>query len=203
MTSAQERLAALKTKLEQARNENLKAVEDESERRPHSYSNRKGSSSDAELSGNEESPPSLKNSGRKRRRLKRERSTAAEIGSADEADGEDEDDGLRSMKRRAKNMKKSMPLSSSGEEDGKLQTVAYGLTGHDPKAENIDRVVNELQEVDKRRGKFHRRRAFDENRTEITFINEGNRLFNKTLDKHFDKFESVQKIKDSLERGTA
>lgn len=201
MTSAQERLAALKDKLAQARNENLKAVKDEGNGLSHVNSGNDGN--DAEQSSDEEERSTRKYSGRKRRVSKRERSNSSEIGSADEADGEDEDDGLRSMKRRAKNLAKIIPASRSGEKRVEVETISYGVTGHDAKVENIDRMVNELKEVDKRRKKLHRRRTFDENRTDITFINEGNRLFNRTLDKHFDKFESVQKIKDSLERGTA
>lgn len=202
MPSAAERLAALRTKLEKARNENLKAVEDEGKRRSASVGNRHMDDDDS--SDSEEGGSARKRAGRKHRVHKRARAPGAgvDVGSADEADGEDDDDRLRSMKRRARNLSKSSASAVDGDRP-QPQTIAYGVTGKDVKPENIDRMVDELKQVDKRREKFRRRRTFDENRTDITFINEGNRLFNRTLDKHFDKFDSVQKIKDSLERGTA
>lgn len=202
MSSAAERLAALKRKLEKARNENLKAVEDEGKRRSASIGNGQLDSDDS--ADTEEGGSARRQASRKRRLHKRTRAPGAgvDVGSADEADGEDDDDRLRSMKRRAKNLSKASSIAVDGDRP-QPQTIAYGVTGQDVKPENIDRMVDELKQVDKRREKFRRRRTFDENRTDITFINEGNRLFNRTLDKHFDKFDSVQKIKDSLERGTA
>lgn len=201
MSSAQERLAALKSKVQQARNENLKAVEDEGKRQSWSHENEL-KRTDSDFSDEENGSNAGKRTSQKRRMKERERTRVSDVGSADEADGEDEDDRLRSMKRRAKKLRKSEIVAKDGQ-GSESQTIAYGVTGHDAKPENIDRMVDELKQVDKRREKYRRRRTFDENRTDITFINEGNRLFNRELDKHFDKFDSVKKIKDSLERGTA
>lgn len=205
MASATERLAALKGKLEKARSENLKAVEDEVKRQPlrtHSLSAEEDNSSD------DENAHSAFHDGGKNTYCKRPRKRtktpglSVDVGSADEADGEDDDDRLRSMKRRARNMSRQAG-DVVGTGDSKETIVTYGVTGNDAKPENVDKMVGELRQIEKRREKFRRRRAFHEDRSDITFINEGNRLFNRTLDKHFDKFESVKKLKDSLERGTA
>lgn len=204
-----ERVAALKQKLKKARTENLKAVDDEGSRQVVRVSSflgdKEGVSSDDDVDGSRTLHGGVRDSYCKRPRKRiRRHGAAVDVGSADEADGEDEDDRLRSMKRRARNMSQQssdiVPAVHSKAED---TVVTYGVTGHDAKPENVDRMVGELRHVEKRREKFRRRRAFHEDRSDISFINEGNRLFNRTLDKHFDKFESVKKLKDSLERGTA
>lgn len=203
MTSTAERMALLREKLEEARQDNLKAVEDELMRQP----SHEGHDSDSESSEDTVRPKSKGREKKKRKYTqKRNRPSYVDVGSADEADGEDEDERLRSMKRRARASFREMTdisnpsVSHVGDDDDAV--VQYGGTA--PRGgDNIDRMVAELQKVDKKRAKYRRRRAFDEDRADITFINEGNRLFNRSLEKHFDKFESVRKIKESLERGTA
>lgn len=200
MTSAAERLSALKEKLKVAREDNLQAVKDEGKRRVVVIND--SNNRDIEYTRQHErehlSGHQKESKSRKRARTS---DSAIEIDSADEAEGENEDGRMRSMKRRARRLK----LQNGGEEregdaDG---VVEYGKTGHDVSAEDVERMREELRETEKRREKLWRRRAFDEERSDINFINEENRLFNRKLDKHFDKFESVKKIKDSLERGTA
>lgn len=197
MASASERLSALREKLQEARDENLKAVEDEAVRlqtSKHPYVDEGAQNS---------------NSPRKRKRASTARNPQQkeiDVGSADEADGEDLDERLRSMKRRARLSQRARQERACFEiSDDKGASTSNAVTygGEGGNEEDVENMVEELQRVERRRAKYRRRRTFDEDRTDITFINEGNRIFNRALERHFDKFESVKKLKDSLERGTA
>jgi hypothetical protein len=57
-----------------------------------------------------------------------------------------------------------------------------------------------LVRSDKRRKEFSRRRPYYEAQ-DVDFINERNRVFNKKLKRHFDKYTTD--IRTNLERGTA
>lgn len=203
MSATAERLAALKVRLEKAREENLEAVEDEGRRRnglKKLPSERH--TSDSETEGHSSRHGLEKNHVRRPRRSEPQ-NVAIDVGSADEADDEDDDERLRSMKRRARAASRHLEaVEVSTNRAKESNQVIYGGSSSGQN-DDVDRMVGELERLEKRRAKYRRRRTFDEDRTNITFINEGNRLFNRTLEKHFDKFESVQKIKDSLERGTA
>lgn len=205
MSSVAERLVAIREKLETGRSDNLEAVEREcrkvSEGKRYAEEDLSGC-----YSGNDD-PSSNYAVAQKKRKHKR----MNDLGSADEADEEDQDARLRSMKRRARVATKWLERKGTNEREGPsacseaskcADMLEYGGKGV-VSEEAVDRMVNELQQADKRRGKFKRRRAFYEDEGDITFINEGNRLFNRTLSKHYDKFDSVKEIKDNLERGTA
>ncbi|CAN8065977.1 unnamed protein product [Agarophyton chilense] len=196
MASASERLKELKKTLLKAREENIKAVD--YEERQQENDRQPFASQDANHCPSTHRKESSKDN-LKRRSNGNEKDDG--IGSADEAEGENNDERLRSMKRRAKAMENTFRNDTPKERNEESEVIAYGSVT-DTK-EGVDRVVNEIETIERRRAKYRRRRTFDEDRTDISFINEGNRIFNRTLDKHFDKFESVQKIKDSLERGTA
>lgn len=178
MSSLSERLAAISEVLDSGREENLRVAECEDD----GLTIVDGRAGEAGSEGKV----------RKRR---------VDFGGADEAEEENEDERLRNMKGRSRRVSR---FSKDGEdvagEDG--EDVVYGGAGRVSK-QAVDNMVNELEAVEKRRSKYRRRRTFDEDRADITFINEGNRVFNRTLDKHFDKYESVKEIKDNLERGTA
>lgn len=212
MTTVSERLAALKEKLEAGRTENLKAAQQEASRA--AAGNAEAGNTEA---GNDipqrfynEYRSESKGKKRKTRDYKQVEKTEA----ANEADGEDEDDRIRSMKRRTravmKTLSRRVDVNEAGEESHENdekdengdKVVVYGGSANVDK-EALDNMVNELQDVESRRAKFRRRRKFDEDNDDITFINEGNRLFNRTLDRHFNKFDSVKEIQDNLERGTA
>lgn len=193
MSSAAARLQELKKQLADARDENLKAVE---------YF--EGEPKQASEADSREHLPSevvkRKKSNQYRKPYKSR--TADAIGSVDEAEGEDCDERLRGMKRRGRAIEVAASENQKfASEDSDVAVVKYGSTS-DEKSK-VDRMVEELEKVERRRAKYRRRRAFDEDRNDISFINEGNRIFNRTLDRHFDKFESVKKVKDSLERGTS
>lgn len=81
--------------------------------------------------------------------------------------------------------------------------VIYGKTGANLEEKDRDKVRGMMTELETKRKKRRKVRTFDEDRSEINFVNEGNRRFNERLNKHFDQFEEVREIKESLERGTA
>lgn len=194
MTSAAQRLSALKAKLNEAREENLQAVEDESKNRSNAAATY---TQTPDQQGAHSQSLTSKSKSRKRQRPNYD---GFEIDSADEAQGENDDDRLRSMKRRSRKL--NVEVNCKSKDAQREAVIEYGKTGQKVTEEGVRRMVEELRDTEKRRDKFQRRRAFDEDRVDINFINEGNRAFNRRLDRHFDKFESVRKIKDNLERGT-
>lgn len=66
--------------------------------------------------------------------------------------------------------------------------------------EGIDRMVEDLDKQLEKRGKYSRRRRYDDD-ADIDFINERNRNFNKKLDRFYGQYTT--EIKQNLERGTA
>jgi cyclophilin family peptidyl-prolyl cis-trans isomerase len=69
-----------------------------------------------------------------------------------------------------------------------------------PSEERLQRLVDDMQEQEKKREKFSRRRAFQEDE-DIDYINDRNRVYNKKLERAFGKYAAD--IKLNLERGTA
>jgi len=65
---------------------------------------------------------------------------------------------------------------------------------------NIDKMVNELEQQAQKREKFSRRRAFNED-ADVDHINERNAVFNKKVARFYDKYTG--EIKANLERGSA
>uniref|UniRef100_A0A7S1TGY4 Pre-mRNA-splicing factor SYF2 n=1 Tax=Compsopogon caeruleus TaxID=31354 RepID=A0A7S1TGY4_9RHOD len=93
--------------------------------------------------------------------------------------------------------------SSAGETAGGFgnKPVGRGRDGPVDNADAVERMVAELVATQKRREKFKRRRAFDEDVEDINYINERNRRFNQKVGRSFDKY--TEEIKQNLERGTA
>ena len=214
MTSAAERLAALKEKVSLARAANTKAVEDElrqsaeqetlSERlrRKHhryrveskayekSIKNSKTLKLDERLLDQtaDAAKEQRKGSGRKRKRGVNAGNTD---GNSEEEDSKGEINRysdanvLRAYEKRLKSLEK-------GRKDG--------VAGSESK-DDVDRLVNELESTKRRRKMFSRRREFNEDDDDIRFINERNRKFNKKLDRNFGN--STATVRENLERGTA
>lgn len=75
----------------------------------------------------------------------------------------------------------------------------------------LERLTAHMAKVEKKRGNFSRRRAYNEDEEVYvaglgadgcsTFINERNMRFNKKISRAYDAF--TKDIKDSFERGTA
>lgn len=216
MTTVSERLAALKKKLDAGRTDNLKAVQQEVSRAAEAGSDEPDASRRSGIDVTH-APTHARTheEGKGTKRKMRECKQVEHVEGADnEADGEDTDDRIRGMKRRTRAVMDTLCRKADVSEEGnghanghanghgKDNVLVYGGAANVNK-DALDNMVNELQQVESRRAKFRRRRKFDEENDDISFINEGNRLFNRTLDRHFNKFDSVKEIQDNLERGTA
>ncbi|CAJ0933138.1 unnamed protein product, partial [Mesorhabditis belari] len=79
-----------------------------------------------------------------------------------------------------------------------VNTITDGAYYPTPAA--LDRLSNTVHEMVKTREKVHRRRMFDPD-SEVTYINEKNRVFNKKLDTYYGKY--TEDLREDLERGTA
>lgn len=192
-SSQAERLQKLKARLAKARDENLQAVADEVQRDTLATSteaSKSGATGDAEDSTVHEHI-------RKRRRV---------------AEREQNSVLTKSMRHRLSRMERDMkanPLrAGNSDEDGAerdgehAELIQYGGAGKLQRGA-ADRVVAELEELEQSKMKYRRKPDFDEDSADIGFINDPNRKFIAILDQHYDKYDSVRVIKDSLERGTA
>ncbi|GFR39622.1 hypothetical protein Agub_g86 [Astrephomene gubernaculifera] len=76
------------------------------------------------------------------------------------------------------------------------------MYGQDPKlpAENVDKMVAELVDRDRKKDEFSRRRRYND-ASDVDFINDRNAHFNKKIQRAFGQYTS--EIKANLERGTA
>ncbi|UKK01419.2 hypothetical protein MACK_002233 [Theileria orientalis] len=75
------------------------------------------------------------------------------------------------------------------------------IVNHEPSETNKDIVVRNVEKQYKKRDQFSRRRLYDDDAQDISYINERNRMFNKKLDRSFGTYS--EEIKRNLERGTA
>jgi hypothetical protein len=66
--------------------------------------------------------------------------------------------------------------------------------------QGMNRMLTELDARQKKRDAYSRRRQFNDDE-DVTYINEHNRNFNKSISRAFDKY--TKEIKANLERGTA
>lgn len=104
--------------------------------------------------------------------------------------------------------KEQVARSAGGDESNSdLHTVyrgahslAYADPTSKPSSEALERVKEEIVKQDRRRAKFTKRKAVNED-DDITYINERNRRFNEQVSKAFDKY--TEEIRDNFERGTA
>ncbi|EFJ44934.1 hypothetical protein VOLCADRAFT_64247 [Volvox carteri f. nagariensis] len=76
------------------------------------------------------------------------------------------------------------------------------MYGQNPKlpAENVDKMVAELVDRDRKKDEFSRRRRYNDS-ADVDFINDRNAHFNKKIQRAFGQYTS--EIKANLERGTA
>lgn len=174
----EERLAQVRARLKQARGDNLVALEEETrEPRP---------------------PPSA----RKRRRREKGRIPTLED-SDGESGGEEVDPIVRGLNARAAKLTSQRDDDDGGENGNNGIPAVYGGTSADVTPAQRQLLAADLAKTEAKRKSFHRRRAFVEDRADISFINDGNLRYNRSLKRAYDGFEQVRKIKDSLERGTA
>ncbi|XP_023605101.1 pre-mRNA-splicing factor SYF2-like [Myotis lucifugus] len=71
---------------------------------------------------------------------------------------------------------------------------------HVPSAQEIDRMVTDLEKQIEKRDKYSRRRPYNDD-ADIDYINERNAKFNKKAERFYGKYTA--EIKQNLERGTA
>ncbi|GFE53894.1 peptidyl-prolyl cis-trans isomerase [Babesia ovis] len=104
--------------------------------------------------------------------------------------------------------KKRLNETTFNREEYELQKAQLGDRFYQPGVTTMEpteaaklTVVRNLEKQYKQREKFSRRRAFDDDAKDVSYINQRNRVFNQKLDRAF-KDHSVE-IKENLERGTA
>lgn len=95
----------------------------------------------------------------------------------------------------------STPASSSSQEVSLSENpLEYGSVNSAVSPEALERLRNDVLEREEARKKFSKHRL-GENSGDVDFINEKNRQFNKKLRNAFDKY--TVEIRQNLERGTA
>ena len=102
---------------------------------------------------------------------------------------------VQTYKKRLKNVRESFSDIEGG--GSNAADLEFGVVSQ-PTSEMRDRLKAELSVTLDRRGKFSRRRGFDENAS-VSYINERNKKFNDKLTRSFDTTE----LRQNLERGTA
>ncbi len=75
-----------------------------------------------------------------------------------------------------------------------------GVVNHKPSEDAKERLVESLNKAKEKRGKFSRRRMYNDEE-DVQWINERNRHFTKKIERAFG--EQTAEIKANLERGTA
>ena len=79
------------------------------------------------------------------------------------------------------------------------ESKIYAHPDHKPSKEAISKLVKAVEDQDKKRKEFSRRRAVKDE--QVTYINERNMRFNKKASRAYDKY--TKEVKDNFERGTA
>uniref|UniRef100_A0A0N4ZPC8 Pre-mRNA-splicing factor SYF2 n=1 Tax=Parastrongyloides trichosuri TaxID=131310 RepID=A0A0N4ZPC8_PARTI len=69
-----------------------------------------------------------------------------------------------------------------------------------PSETGLDKLSESIEQREKKRREYHRRRTFDPDAT-VDYINEKNRKYNAKLERYYGEY--TKDIKESLERGTA
>ncbi|KAK1939580.1 putative peptidyl-prolyl cis-trans isomerase [Babesia divergens] len=104
--------------------------------------------------------------------------------------------------------KKRLKEMSFNKAEYELQKAQLGdafyqpnITSFQPTEAAKQAVTRNLEKQNKQREKFSRRRTFDDEAKDISYINQRNRVFNQKLDRAFKSHAA--EIKQNLERGTA
>ncbi|XP_043498591.1 pre-mRNA-splicing factor Syf2 [Polistes fuscatus] len=111
---------------------------------------------------------------------------------------------VRQYNRLVKNIKPNMETYEELKEKlgpafyGDKNTILHGL--HEDKKEAIDRMVDNLEKQIAKREKYSRRRMHNDD-ADIDYINERNAKFNEKLERFYGEYTRETKL--NLERGTA
>lgn len=132
-------------------------------------------------------------------RKKRKKKEQADTGFADYTQAQ-----ARQYNRLTKKLKPDMgaykkSTAEWGEDDQDADSLAYGQHDAVSKA-GLERMAADVEAQIEKRAQFSRRRRHLAD-SDIDYINERNRVFNKKLDRFYNKY--TQEIRDNLERGTA
>jgi hypothetical protein len=178
------RIEEVRARLAAARGENLRAVQED---------DRSARTSAPENAPDEAAVPSRKRPRNRNSEAERERNGG--------------DAYTKSMRKRIARMRRQKDTNEpeqvlNHEASAADSPIVYGGAGR-LKSGAAERVAAELDDVEKQKVLYRKQDGFDEDKADIGFINDPNRRFNKIIDKHYDKYESVRDIKESLERGTA
>eukprot|EP00904_Undaria_pinnatifida_P005712 jgi/Undpi1/2270/HiC_scaffold_13.g05656.m1 len=93
-----------------------------------------------------------------------------------------------------------LPKPKAGSEGARMEDTAEYGAKDDADAQGMQRVVDELMDKEKRKEAFSRRRS-EHGATDIDYINDRNKHFNKKIKRAYDKY--TVEIRQNLERGTA
>ena len=214
---AQQRLAALKAKLGEARKQNHKAVVAEDRREKMGEAGLKAERQQKAYEKKQAAEPKEAAARRRRRRSssrrrpqeawdklhkreKKEKRGREGGGGWDVFNNEAQYRHHKKQIRRAENEgRAAVGVEGAFEDEGDADPLAYGQAPPIPK-ERVQALVEDMHEAALRRASWSRRRTFDES-ADVTHINKRNEVFNKKIERAFDPY--MAEIKANLERGTA
>ena len=205
--TAQQRLAALKAKLSDARKTNHKAVVEEDRR---SKLGPQGLKEEAKHKKYDQ----MKKEGKKETDDQKMMSTTAAtaLAESEKTDKKNRNRGqygwdvfnneaqYRHYKKRVRKAGEAGRLDTAAEDDGETPDVlSYGQAAAVP-TDRVEAMVGDLHDAALRNASYSRRRTFHEE-ADVTYINKRNEVYNKKIERAFDPY--VGEIKAALERGTA
>lgn len=202
--TAQQRLAALKAKLSDARKTNHKAVVEEDRR---SKLGPQGLKDEAKHKKYDQ----IKKEGKKETDSQKMMSTTAAtaLAESEKSDKKNRNRGQygwdvfnneaqhRHYKKRVRRAEEDGRVGVDEDADG--ADDAYGAAPPVPQAK-LAALADDMNEAALRNAQFSRRRTFDEDK-DVTYINRRNEVFNKKIERAFDPYTA--EIRQNLERGTA
>lgn len=205
--TAQQRLAALKAKLSDARKTNHKAVVEEDRR---SKLGPQGLKEEAKHNKYDQ----MKKEGKKETDDQKMMSTTAAtaLAESEKTDKKNRNRGQygwdvfnneaqhRHYKKRVRRAEEDGRVGADEDVDGTdPDPLAYGQAPPVPQAK-LAALADDMNEAALRNAQFSRRRTFDEDK-DVTYINRRNEVFNKKIERAFDPYTA--EIRQNLERGTA
>ena len=210
-SAAQQRLAALKAKLSDARKTNHKEVVAEDRRNklgPEAIQKER-----AQAAYEKSKKAGLLPSEMEKMMNSTAESTTGKLNKEEKKEKHRVQYGWDVFNNEAQHRNYKKRIRRSGE-DGRLDEVEAGeeevvVEDPDPLAygeappvprERVQALVEDMHEAALRRTKWSRRRTFNEER-DVTYINKRNEVYNKKIERAFDPYTA--EIKANLERGTA
>jgi hypothetical protein len=206
--TAQQRLAALKAKLSDARKTNHKAVVEEDRR---SKLGPQGLKDEAKHKKYDQ----IKKEGKKETDSQKMMSTTAATAQAEseKSDKKNRNRGQygwdvfnneaqhRHYKKRVRRAEEDGRVGVDEDADGAdPDPLAYGQAAPPVPQAKLAALADDMNEAALRNAQFSRRRTFDEDK-DVTYINRRNEVFNKKIERAFDPYTA--EIRQNLERGTA